>query len=258
MQRGRAEQISYELLAPYFQENLDVVASKVGLSKTALKAAMKKLGIDKWPAGNGTPRRQTQTQKENDSASTFPGAAPGNFMLPHSSAPGALPSSNGYHPTSAAPFSAQNYPVYNFGRFPGAGLHTSDGNPSSNPSALYSQVSSFGSFSARPTPPGASSAHLSRGQADSSQGELTMPTNVNPPNHSDLEALLALTSKAGATANLNIGAAAWTVDSEDLQFLFKVATRYRYCSTQNPRSCSTRNTRPLYPKLRENPARFIR
>lgn len=80
MQRGRAEQISYELLAPYFQENLDVVASKVvrahtllarvlllkvltslqGLSKTALKAAMKKLGIDKWPAGNGTPRRQTQ------------------------------------------------------------------------------------------------------------------------------------------------------------------------------------------------------
>mmetsp|Transcript_12380 Transcript_12380/g.28519 ORF Transcript_12380/g.28519 Transcript_12380/m.28519 type:complete len:347 (-) Transcript_12380:60-1100(-) len=63
--------ISYELLSKHFHESLDAATAKIGISKTTMKAACRRLGIVKWPyAHKGPRRRRSKTSKEGSSSST--------------------------------------------------------------------------------------------------------------------------------------------------------------------------------------------
>jgi len=56
--QGGAVKLTYEMLSLCFHENLDSVASKLGVSKTAIKSACRRLGIQKWPYAHKGPRRR--------------------------------------------------------------------------------------------------------------------------------------------------------------------------------------------------------
>jgi hypothetical protein len=49
--------ITYEILAQHFHESLDVVAEKLMISKTSIKAACRRLGLAKWPYQHRGPRK---------------------------------------------------------------------------------------------------------------------------------------------------------------------------------------------------------
>jgi len=67
--------ISYELLSKHFHESLDAATAKIGISKTTMKAACRRLGIVKWPyAHKGPRRRRSKASKEGSSSSTPSGA----------------------------------------------------------------------------------------------------------------------------------------------------------------------------------------
>ncbi|KAJ1483739.1 hypothetical protein T484DRAFT_1799183 [Baffinella frigidus] len=50
--------LTRELLASYHHESLDAVAEILGLSKTTIKAACRKLGLPKWPYQHTGPRKR--------------------------------------------------------------------------------------------------------------------------------------------------------------------------------------------------------
>mmetsp|Transcript_54764 Transcript_54764/g.111783 ORF Transcript_54764/g.111783 Transcript_54764/m.111783 type:complete len:233 (-) Transcript_54764:293-991(-) len=66
--RGKSEHsqtaiiLSYETLAGHFHENLDSVASKLHVSKTAIKSACRRLGIHKWPYAHKGSRKRNPSK----------------------------------------------------------------------------------------------------------------------------------------------------------------------------------------------------
>ena len=58
--RGEEKQVvlTRELLESYYHESLDTVTERLGLSKTTIKAACRRLGLEKWPYKHSGPRKR--------------------------------------------------------------------------------------------------------------------------------------------------------------------------------------------------------